>query len=88
MKFAEAGVAVAVAGMRIAALWAEHAPVPEWFADGPAVLALFWAALALAGPRPRLRGALLVVTCVWLAGIYAVYQGPHTFWLFRPGASP
>ncbi len=88
MKFAEAGVAVAVAVLRILGLWAEKAPVPEWFADGPVILALFWAALALAGPRPRVRNAALIVTCLWLVGIYAVYQGPHTFWLFRPGASP
>jgi hypothetical protein len=88
MRFAEAGIAFGVAASRIAALWAQGAPIPEWFADGPAVLALFWAALALAGPRPRLRNACLIVTCLWLAAIYVVYQGPHTFWLFRPGSQP
>jgi hypothetical protein len=88
MRFAEAGVAFAVAAFRVAALWAQQAPLGEWFADGFAVLALFWGALALGGERPRLRKAFLIVACVWLAGIYAAYQGPHTFWLFQPAPHP
>ena len=94
MKSAEITCALLVAALRVFAITlfygalneAARAEEPslafllvtDWFA----VLALFWAALAIAGDRPRVRANLLVGACIWTGIIYAIHQGPHLLWLF------
>ncbi len=63
----------------------EPGPQPPWYGDWIVVTALFWMGAAFADRKPRPQAALLAVACLWLLSIYAVHQGPHTFWIFYPG---
>jgi hypothetical protein len=78
MKYAEAIPGAAVLVLRLLLV-----PAGRWALDWVAVLALFWIAVVVTRDNPRSRGWVLAAACAWLAVIYAVNQGPHTFDAWR-----
>lgn len=92
MRSAEVAGGVLVAVLRVIAVATFYASLDPWareeslpvllLTDWVAVLALFWAAVALTGDRPKVRAGLMAVTSIWIGIIYAIHQGPHAFWLF------
>ena len=77
LKVLELGIALSLLGWRMVAR-----PAERWPLDVAVVLILLWIALALAEDRPRVRTGMTVGASVWLFAVYALTQGPHTFWLF------
>jgi hypothetical protein len=51
----------------------------QWAGDWIAVLALLWIAIVLTREDSRSRRLAVALSCAWLAGIYAIHQGPWTF---------
>lgn len=78
MKYAETIPGVVVLALRLALV-----PPGLWALDWVAVLALLWIAAALTADKPRGRAWALGLACAWIAVIYAVTQGPHTFAAWR-----
>ena len=74
MKYLEAGAGVAVLLLRL--LWIPLRAMPvDWIV----VLALFWIARSLAPENSKVRDCMLTAAGLWMTGIYAWHQGPHTW---------
>jgi len=78
MKFLEALPGALVLVLRLALVQPRL-----WALDWISVLALIWIAVTLTPEDSRNRRWSLAAGCLWLAMIYAYYQGPLTLAGFR-----